>query len=73
VRTDRTVARKLVRGALRDIRAERIIKIHAQMFALVDALAVVVPITKEPILATRETPIQLAPGWQARNQCRGYQ
>lgn len=46
--------------ALRDIRVERIIKNHAQMLALVDALALVVPLSKEQIQATRETLIQMA-------------
>ena len=45
--------------ALRDIRVERIIKNHAQVLALIEALAVVVPIAKEQIRATSETLIQM--------------
>lgn len=43
-----------------DIRHIRIIKNHAQLMALLDALALVIPVTEEQLQATREMFIQLS-------------
>ncbi len=46
--------------AMREIRVERIIKNHAQMLALLDALRLVVPITDEQLRTTREELLAMA-------------
>lgn len=43
-----------------DIRHIRIIKNHAQLMALLDALALVIPVTEEQLQATREMLVQLS-------------
>lgn len=51
--------------ALRDIRIERIIKCHAQMLALVDALKLVVNLGDDQVRATQDTLVQMALDRQA--------